>query len=160
MTSKWATRWGLSTNQLGNIRELRGGLIKHSSKLTWLAMEHHLIFNREYIFIRGPFSIVLLVYQRVKLWLGFVFVCCFFTDCTMVNHHQTTIWENIFGAFSKHLNQIQVVNPAFLGNSCPFPFVGGLFSGKIFIFFSGCPRSLLMWWYREVFQSYLKLSKR
>ena len=29
----------------------------------------------------------------------------FFTDCTMVNHHQTTIWENLgeYGyTFSKH----------------------------------------------------------
>ena len=27
---------------------------------------------------------------------------------TMVNHHQTTIWENMFGTFSRHLiKQIQ-----------------------------------------------------
>ena len=26
-----------------------------------------------------------------------------FLFCTMVNHHSTTIWDNIFGTFSKHL---------------------------------------------------------
>ena len=28
-------------------------------------------------------------------WICLVGDC--FTDCTMVNHHQTTIWVNIFG---------------------------------------------------------------
>ena len=31
---------------------------------------------------------------------------CFFTDCTMVNHQETTIWDNSFGTFSKHFMQI------------------------------------------------------
>ena len=36
--------------------------------------------------------------------LGFVFWVFFFLDCTMVNYHNTTIWENIpFGTFSKNI---------------------------------------------------------
>ena len=31
--------------------------------------------------------------------LGFIFVWWFFIDSTMVNHHQTTIWENMFCFF-------------------------------------------------------------
>ena len=31
----------------------------------------------------------------------------FFADCTMANHYQTTVWENMFGTFSRHLMQIQ-----------------------------------------------------
>ena len=31
----------------------------------------------------------------------------FLTDCTKVNGHFFTIWEKIFGFFSKHLKQIQ-----------------------------------------------------
>ena len=38
--------------------------------------------------------------------LGFVFVYVF-TDFNMANHHQTTIWENMFGTCSKHFKQIQ-----------------------------------------------------
>ena len=35
----------------------------------------------------------------------YIWICldwCFFTDCTMVNHQETTIWDNSFGTFSKH----------------------------------------------------------
>ena len=57
----------------------------------------------------------------------------------MVNHRQTTIWENIFGAFSKHLNQIQVGYPSFFGKFMSFSFCGRtfIFQGRSLVFFWG-----------------------
>ena len=41
-------------------------------------------------------------------FLGFVFCWWFFTDSTMVNHHQTTVCENILDSFQASNMQIQV----------------------------------------------------
>ena len=42
-------------------------------------------------------------------YLGFCFLVTFFLLCTMMNQHQTTSWEKMFGTCSKHLRYLKVI---------------------------------------------------
>ena len=42
-----------------------------------------------------------------------LFFRLFFTDCTMVNHHHTTTWENLLEFFSKHHGLLQIQDVCF-----------------------------------------------
>ena len=53
------------------------------------------------VFVCVCVCVVLNVFCCVIVFLDLFKV--FFSLATMVNHHQTTIWGNIFGTFSKHL---------------------------------------------------------
>ena len=50
----------------------------------------------------------LLLFKGEFFYLDVFLLGVFLTNSTMVNHHQTTIWDNVFGTFSKHLMQIHV----------------------------------------------------
>ena len=137
----------------------------------WTSEKHVLLRDFELalslsnaFFFEEGFQILTLPMLVSFCYLGFVFGVCKRIGIPWDSSPwTTTIWEKIYfkTLFQASKKQIHVHYPALMGNSCPFPFVGGLFSGKILsFFFGGCPRSLLMWWKREVFQSYLKLSQK
>ena len=68
----------------------------------------------------GWTSILAFFFGTKKSWICLRW---FFTDCTMVNHHQTTMWDNIFGFFSRDLLQMQATETSSLSMSthpqCP-----------------------------------------
>ena len=52
---------------------------------------------------------------RAVFFLGGAVVFFFLTLCTMVNHHQTTIWKNIFLLFRSILSKSKFWFDFFLG---------------------------------------------